>query len=175
MPANLKRCVRPPVAALVTSPCKVVVDGRNFTPPQGYENGYFVGPTLIDNVTPDMTVWREEIFGPVLSVVRRKDYAEAVDLIHFHDYANGVAVFTRDGDAARNFAHDIEVGMVGVNVPIPVPMAFHSFGGWKQSLFGDHHMHGLEGIRFYTRLKTITTRWPSGVRSDPEFVMPTMG
>lgn len=153
----------------------VVVDGREFTPPQGYENGYFVGPTLIDQVTPEMTVWREEIFGPVLSVVRRKDYEDAVDLIQSHDYANGVAVFTRDGDAARNFSHDIEVGMVGVNVPIPVPMAFHSFGGWKQSLFGDHHMHGPEGVRFYTRLKTITTRWPTGVRSDPEFVMPTMG
>lgn len=153
----------------------VVVDGREFTPPQGYENGYFVGPTLIDHVTPEMTVWREEIFGPVLSVVRRKDYQDAVDLIHSHDYANGVAVFTRDGDAARNFAQDIEVGMVGVNVPIPVPMAFHSFGGWKQSLFGDHHMHGPEGVRFYTRLKTITTRWPTGVRTDPEFVMPTLG
>lgn len=154
---------------------KVVVDGRGFTPPQGYEGGYFVGPTLLDNITPDMTVWREEIFGPVLSVVRRKGYDAAVELIHNHDYANGVAVFTRDGDAARTFAHDIEVGMVGVNVPIPVPMAFHSFGGWKQSLFGDHHMHGPEGVRFYTRLKTITTRWPSGVRTDPEFVMPTMG
>ncbi len=154
---------------------KVVVDGRGFKAPQGYEEGYFVGPTLLDHVTPEMTVWREEIFGPVLSVVRRKDYDEAVDLIDRHDYANGVAVFTRDGDAARTFAHDIEVGMVGVNVPIPVPMAFHSFGGWKQSLFGDHHMHGPEGVRFYTRLKTITTRWPTGVRSDPEFVMPTMG
>ena len=132
-------------------------------------------PTLIDNVTPDMTVWREEIFGPVLSVVRRKDYAEAIDPSHSHDYANGVAVFTRDGDAVRNFASEIEVGMVGVDVPIPVPMAFHSFGGWKQSLFGDHHMHGMEGVRFYTRLKTITTRWPTGVRSDPEFVMPTLG
>ena len=154
---------------------KVVVDGRTFRAPQGYEDGYFVGPTLLDNVTPEMTVWREEIFGPVLSVVRRRDYDEAVDLIDRHDYANGVAVFTRDGDAARTFAHDIEVGMVGVNVPIPVPMAFHSFGGWKQSLFGDHHMHGPEGVRFYTRLKTITTRWPTGVRSDPEFVMPTMG
>ncbi len=154
---------------------KVVVDGRGFRAPQGYEGGYFVGPTLLDHVTPEMTVWREEIFGPVLSVVRRRDYDEAVDLIDRHDYANGVAVFTRDGDAARTFAHDIEVGMVGVNVPIPVPMAFHSFGGWKQSLFGDHHMHGMEGVRFYTRLKTITTRWPSGVRSDPEFVMPTMG
>ena len=154
---------------------KVVVDGRGFTPPQGYEDGYFVGPTLIDGVTPDMTIWKEEIFGPVLSVVRRPDYDAAVDLVHAHDYANGVAIFTRDGDAARTFGHDVEVGMVGVNVPIPVPMAFHSFGGWKQSLFGDHHMHGPEGVRFYTRLKTITTRWPSGVRSDPEFVMPTMG
>ena len=154
---------------------KIVVDGRGFTPPQGYEDGYFVGPTLIDEVTPEMTVWKEEIFGPVLSVVRRKNYADAVDLIHGHEYANGVAIFTRDGDAARTFASDIEVGMVGVNVPIPVPMAFHSFGGWKASLFGDHHMHGQEGVRFYTRLKTITTRWPSGVRSDPEFVMPTMG
>ncbi|MEO0544295.1 MAG: CoA-acylating methylmalonate-semialdehyde dehydrogenase [Pseudomonadota bacterium] len=153
----------------------VVVDGRGFKGPQGYEDGFFVGPTLIDNVTPDMTIWKEEIFGPVLSVVRRKDYAEAVDLIHSHEYANGVAVFTRDGDAARTFASEIEVGMVGVNVPIPVPMAFHSFGGWKASLFGDHHMHGPEGVRFYTRLKTITTRWPTGVRSDPEFVMPTLG
>jgi malonate-semialdehyde dehydrogenase (acetylating) / methylmalonate-semialdehyde dehydrogenase len=154
---------------------RIVVDGRNFVPPQGYDNGYFVGPTLIDNVTPEMTIWKEEIFGPVLSIVRRKDYAAAVDLIHAHDYANGVAVFTRDGDAARSFAHDIEVGMVGVNVPIPVPMAFHSFGGWKQSLFGDHHMHGSEGMRFYTRLKTVTTRWPSGVRVDAEFSMPTLG
>ncbi len=118
---------------------------------------------------------RQTSFGPVLSVVRRKDYAAAVDLIHAHDYANGVAVFTRDGDAARTFAHDIEVGMVGVNVPIPVPMAFHSFGGWKASLFGDHHMHGPEGVRFYTRLKTITTRWPTGMRAEAEFVMPTMG
>lgn len=154
---------------------KILVDGRKFTPPQGYDNGYFVGPTLIDNVTEDMTVWKEEIFGPVLSVVRLKSYKDAVDLIAQHEYGNGVAIFTRDGDAARSFAHEIEIGMVGVNVPIPVPMAFHSFGGWKQSLFGDHHMHGPEGIRFYTRLKTITTRWPSGVRSDPEFVMPTMG
>ncbi|MCB1969669.1 MAG: CoA-acylating methylmalonate-semialdehyde dehydrogenase [Geminicoccaceae bacterium] len=158
-----------------TEGAKIVVDGRGFTAPQGYENGYFVGPTLIDNVTPEMSVWKDEIFGPVLSIVRGKDYTDAVNLVGSHDYANGVAIFTRDGDAARNFAHDIEVGMVGVNVPIPVPMAFHSFGGWKQSLFGDHHMHGQEGIRFYTRLKTITTRWPTGVRSDPEFVMPTMG
>lgn len=153
----------------------IVCDGRKFKAPQGYEDGFFVGPTLIDNVTPDMSVWKEEIFGPVLSVVRRKDYAEAVELIHSHDYANGVALFTRDGDAARAFAAQIEVGMVGINVPIPVPMAFHSFGGWKQSLFGDHHMHGMEGVRFFTRLKTVTTRWPTGVRADAEFVMPTMG
>ena len=155
---------------------KIVVDGRNFRMDrQGYEDGYYIGGTLIDKVTPEMTVWKEEIFGPVLSVVRRKSFQDAVELIQRHDYANGVAVFTRDGDAARAFAHDIEVGMVGINVPIPVPMAFHSFGGWKASLFGDHHMHGSEGVRFYTRLKTITTRWPTGVRSDPEFVMPTMG
>lgn len=153
---------------------KVVVDGRKFKSPQGYENGYFVGPTLIDHVTPEMPIWKDEIFGPVLSIVRRPDYSSAVDLIHAHEYANGVAIFTRDGDAARAFSHDIEVGMVGVNVPLPVPMAFHSFGGWKQSLFGDHHMHGMEGIRFNTRMKSITTRWPSGIRTDPEFAMPTL-
>lgn len=157
-----------------TAGANIVVDGRSFKAPNGYENGYYVGPTLIDNVTPDMVIWQQEIFGPVLSIVRRNTYAEAVELIHQHEYANGVAIFTRDGDAARTFTHEIEVGMVGVNVPIPVPMAFHSFGGWKSSLFGDHHMHGPEGVRFYTRLKAITTRWPSGVRSDPEFVMPTM-
>jgi malonate-semialdehyde dehydrogenase (acetylating)/methylmalonate-semialdehyde dehydrogenase len=154
---------------------RVVVDGRSFRAPQGYEGGYFIGGTLLDRVTPDMTVWTEEIFGPVLSVVRARSYAEAVDVVGRHEYGNGVAVFTRDGDAARAFAHDVEVGMVGVNVPIPVPMAFHSFGGWKASLFGDHHMHGPEGVRFYTRLKTITTRWPTGMRAEAEFVMPTMG
>ncbi len=155
---------------------KVVVDGRTFkTDKQGYENGYYIGGTLLDNVTTDMSVWKDEIFGPVLSVVRAKTYDDAVDVIGQHEYANGVAVFTRDGDVARAFSHDIEVGMVGVNVPIPVPMAFHSFGGWKASLFGDHHMHGAEGVRFYTRLKAITTRWPTGMRNDPEFVMPTMG
>ena len=154
---------------------QIVVDGRGFRAPQGYEAGYFLGGTLIDRVTPEMTIWKEEIFGPVLSVVRRDSYADAVALVQAHDYANGVAVFTRDGDSARRFAQQIEVGMVGINVPIPVPMAFHSFGGWKASLFGDHHMHGPEGIRFYTRLKAITTRWPSGPRTDPEFVMPTLG
>ncbi|MFK7892787.1 MAG: CoA-acylating methylmalonate-semialdehyde dehydrogenase [Granulosicoccus sp.] len=155
---------------------RIVVDGRQFTmAQQGYENGYYMGGTLIDNVTPDMKIWKEEIFGPVLSVVRRSSYDDAVKLVKDHEYANGVAVFTRDGDTARSFAQNIEVGMVGINVPIPVPMAFHSFGGWKASLFGDHHMHGPEGIRFYTRLKTITTRWPSGIRSNAEFVMPTLG
>lgn len=160
-----------------TEGAKIVVDGRELKiNKQGYENGYFVGPTLIDGVSPEMSIWKEEIFGPVLSIVRRQSYDDAVDLIHAHEYANGVAIFTRDGDAARRFAQDIEVGMVGVNVPIPVPMAFHSFGGWKASLFGDHHMHGPEGVRFYTRLKTVTTRWPnSGVRTDAEFVMPTLG
>ncbi len=160
----------------VAEGAKLVVDGRTFSiDRQGHENGYYIGGTLFDRVTTDMAIWREEIFGPVLSVARARDYAAAVDMIGKHPYGNGVAIFTRDGDAARSFSHDIEVGMVGVNVPIPVPMAFHSFGGWKASLFGDHHMHGPEGVRFYTRLKTITTRWPTGVRSDPEFVMPTMG
>src|SRR5690606_23596133 len=125
----------------------------------GYEDGFFIGASLFDNVTTDMTIWKEEIFGPVLSVVRAKNYSDAVEVIGKHEYANGTAVCTRDGDTARAFAQDIEVGMVGINVPIPVPMAFHSFGGWKASLFGDHHMHGPEGVRFYTRMKAITTRW----------------
>ena len=155
---------------------KVVVDGRSFKQDkQGYENGYYVGGTLLDNVTEEMDCYRDEIFGPVLSVVRKQSYQEAVDLIHGHNYANGTAIFTRDGDVARNFSQDIEVGMVGVNVPIPVPMAFHSFGGWKDSVFAEHHMHGMEGVRFYTRIKTTTTRWPSGMRSDPQFTMPTLG
>ena len=154
----------------------VVVDGRTFTPSnQGYENGFFIGGTLLDHVTEDMTCYREEIFGPVLSVVRKNSYQEAVDLIHGHEYANGTAIFTRDGDVARSFSNEIEVGMVGINVPIPVPMAFHSFGGWKASIFGDHAMHGMEGVRFYTRIKTTTTRWPTGMRSDASFVMPTLG
>ena len=154
---------------------RVVVDGRGFKAPQGYENGYFIGGTLLDEVTPDMTVWKEEIFGPVLAIARAANYQEAAELVAAHEYGNGVAIFTRDGDSARAFAHEVEVGMVGVNVPVPVPMAFHSFGGWKASLFGDHHMHGPEGVRFYTRLKTITTRWPTGMRAEAEFVMPTMG
>jgi malonate-semialdehyde dehydrogenase (acetylating)/methylmalonate-semialdehyde dehydrogenase len=152
---------------------RLVVDGRGFRM-QGYESGFFMGGTLFDRVTTDMTIWNEEIFGPVLSVVRAKTYEEAARIVSAHEYANGTAIFTRDGDAAREFAHQIEVGMVGINVPIPVPMAFHSFGGWKASLFGDHHMHGPEGVRFYTRLKTITSRWPTGIRAGADFVMPTM-
>jgi malonate-semialdehyde dehydrogenase (acetylating)/methylmalonate-semialdehyde dehydrogenase len=152
---------------------KLVVDGRSLKL-QGYENGYFLGGCLFDQVKPEMRIYKEEIFGPVLSVVRVPDYASAVKLVNDHEYGNGTAIFTRDGDAARDFASKIKVGMVGVNVPIPVPMAFNSFGGWKRSLFGDHHMHGPEGIRFYTRLKTITSRWPTGIRAGAEFVMPTM-
>src|SRR3954453_6379301 len=156
----------------VAEGAELVVDGRDFKM-QGYENGFFVGGSLFDRVTKDMTIWKEEIFGPVLSVARAKDYAEAAGLIASHQFANGTAIFTRDGDAAREFAHQVEVGMVGINVPIPVPMAFHSFGGWKQSLFGDHLMHGPEGVRFYTRLKTITSRWPTGIRAGADFIMPT--
>jgi len=152
---------------------KLVVDGRGFKL-QGYENGFFIGGTLFDNVTPDMKIYREEIFGPVLSVVRAKTYQEAVDLIHGHEYGNGTAIFTRDGDAAREFADKIEVGMVGINVPIPVPVAYHSFGGWKRSLFGDHSIYGPEGVHFYTRLKTVTTRWPAGIKSGAEFTFPSL-
>jgi malonate-semialdehyde dehydrogenase (acetylating) / methylmalonate-semialdehyde dehydrogenase len=161
------------IDAGVAEGAKLVVDGRAIKL-QGYENGYFVGGTLFDNVTPDMKIYKEEIFGPVLSVVRADSYEQAATMINEHEYGNGTAIFTRDGDAAREFAHQIQVGMVGINVPIPVPMAFHSFGGWKSSLFGDHHMHGPEGIRFYTRLKTITSRWPTGIRAGADFVMPTM-
>jgi malonate-semialdehyde dehydrogenase (acetylating)/methylmalonate-semialdehyde dehydrogenase len=157
----------------VAEGAELVVDGRDFKM-QGYEDGFFIGGSLFDRVTKDMIIWKEEIFGPVLAVARAKDYGEAAGLIAAHPFANGTAIFTRDGDAAREFAHQVEVGMVGINVPIPVPMAFHSFGGWKQSLFGDHHMHGPEGIRFYTRLKTITSRWPTGIRAGADFVMPTM-
>jgi malonate-semialdehyde dehydrogenase (acetylating)/methylmalonate-semialdehyde dehydrogenase len=152
---------------------KLVVDGRGFKM-QGYEGGYFIGGTLFDYVTPDMKIYKEEIFGPVLAIARAPDYGTAARMINEHEFGNGTAIFTRDGDAAREFAHQIQVGMVGINVPIPVPMAFHSFGGWKASLFGDHHMHGPEGVRFYTKLKTITTRWPTGIRSGADFVMPTM-
>jgi len=152
---------------------KLVVDGRNLKL-QGYEKGFFMGGCLFDNVTDKMRIYKEEIFGPVLSVVRVKDFESAVKLINDHEYGNGVSLFTRDGDSARAFVNRIQVGMVGINIPIPVPMAFHSFGGWKRSLFGDQHMHGMEGVRFYTKLKTVTSRWPSGIRSNSEFIMPTM-
>ena len=152
---------------------KLIVDGRKLQL-QGYENGFYIGGCLFDQVTKNMRIYKEEIFGPVLSVVRVNDFNSAVDLINNHEYGNGTSIFTRDGDSARTFSNRIKVGMVGVNIPIPVPMAFHSFGGWKRSLFGDHHMHGLEGVRFYTKLKTITSRWPSGIKDNPEFTMPTM-
>ena len=152
---------------------KLVVDGRGLKL-QGYENGFFIGGTLFDGVKADMRIYKEEIFGPVLSVVRAPDFDTAVKLINDHEFGNGTSIFTRDGDAAREFCNQIKVGMVGVNVPIPVPMAFHSFGGWKRSLFGDHYMHGPEGVRFFTHLKTITSRWPTGIRAGSEFVMPTM-
>lgn len=150
----------------------LVVDGRDFKL-QGYEGGYFVGGTLFDNVTTDMSIYTDEIFGPVLAVARVDDYDTAVKMINDHEYGNGTAIFTRDGDAARTFANDIQVGMIGVNVPIPVPVAYHSFGGWKRSLFGDHSIYGPEGIHFYTRLKTVTTRWPSGVKEGAVFNFPT--
>ena len=153
---------------------KLVVDGRGYKL-QGYEGGYYVGGTLFDNVTEDMEVYKQEIFGPVLSVVRAPDYETALDLVNRNEYGNGTAIFTRDGDAARDFTERAKIGMVGVNVPIPVPVAYHSFGGWKRSLFGDTHMHGMEGVRFYTRLKAVTSRWPkSGVREGHSLNMPTM-
>jgi len=151
------------------------VDGRNFKIP-GNEEGYFVGPTLFDNVTPEMTIYKEEIFGPVLSVVRVADYQSAIKLINQHEYGNGTAIFTRDGGTARRFCEEVQVGMVGVNVPIPVPMAFHSFGGWKRSIFGPLNVHGNDGVRFYTRMKTITARWPeSNHQQGSAFSMPTLG
>ena len=152
---------------------KLIVDGRNIKL-QGFENGFYIGGCLFDQVKPNMKIYKEEIFGPVLSVVRVKDFDSAVNLINEHEFGNGTSIYTRDGDVGRTYANKIKVGMVGINIPIPVPMAFHSFGGWKRSLFGDQHMHGPEGVRFYTKLKTVTSRWPSGIRSDPEFIMPTM-
>ncbi len=152
---------------------ELVVDGRNLKL-QGYEKGYFIGGCLFDKVKKNMRIYKEEIFGPVLSVVRAKNYDEALGLVNEHEFGNGVSIFTRDGDVGRSFSSKAKIGMVGINIPIPVPMAFHSFGGWKRSLFGDQHMHGPEGVRFYTKLKTITSRWPDGLKSDPEFVMPTM-
>ncbi|MEN2991112.1 CoA-acylating methylmalonate-semialdehyde dehydrogenase [Tistrella sp. BH-R2-4] len=158
----------------VAEGARLVVDGRDFRL-QGYEGGYFVGGTLFDRVTTDMAIYREEIFGPVLSVVRSGSYEDAVAMINAHEYGNGTALFTRDGDAARDFIARVRIGMVGVNVPIPVPVAYHSFGGWKKSLFGAHHIYGPEGVKFYTRLKTVTQRWPTGIRSGAQFNFPAMG
>jgi malonate-semialdehyde dehydrogenase (acetylating)/methylmalonate-semialdehyde dehydrogenase len=152
---------------------KLLVDGRNLKL-QGYEKGYYMGGCLFDHVKKNMQIYKEEIFGPVLSVVRAKDFSEALNLVNDHEFGNGASIFTRDGNSGRTFSSKAKIGMVGINIPIPVPMAFHSFGGWKRSLFGDQHMHGPEGVRFYTKLKTVTAKWPSGSRSNPEFVMPTM-
>jgi len=152
----------------VAEGAELVYDGRDIKI-SGHEDGCFVGATIFDKVSKDMSIYTDEIFGPVLSILRASSYEEAVNLINDHEYGNGTAVFTRDGDCARDFTNRVQIGMVGVNVPIPVPMAFHSFGGWKRSLFGDHSIHGPEGVRFYTRLKTVTSRWPSGIRSGAVF------
>jgi malonate-semialdehyde dehydrogenase (acetylating)/methylmalonate-semialdehyde dehydrogenase len=150
---------------------RLVVDGRESTLP---DRGFFLGGSLFDHVRPDMRIYREEIFGPVLAVVRVPSLQAAIELINSHSYANGTAVFTRSGEVARSFAAGIEVGMVGVNVPLPVPMAFYSFGGWRSSLFGDHHIYGMEGVRFYSKLKCVTQRWPAPARTGAEFTMPVM-
>jgi malonate-semialdehyde dehydrogenase (acetylating)/methylmalonate-semialdehyde dehydrogenase len=141
---------------------------------QGYEGGFYIGGSLFDHVTPEMRIYKEEIFGPVLAVVRAAQYEEALALASTHQYGNGVAIFTRDGDAARDFASRVNVGMVGINVPIPVPIAYHTFGGWKGSGFGDLNQHGPDSVRFYTKTKTVTSRWPSGIKTGAEFVIPTM-
>ncbi|WP_288804938.1 CoA-acylating methylmalonate-semialdehyde dehydrogenase [uncultured Novosphingobium sp.] len=153
---------------------ELVVDGRGFSL-QGYEQGFFVGPSLFDHVTPEMSAYKEEIFGPVLQIVRAKTFEEAVELPTKHQYGNGVAIFTRNGHAAREFVSRVQVGMVGVNVPIPVPVSYHSFGGWKRSAFGDHNQYGMEGVRFWTKVKTVTQRWPDGGAGDSAFIIPTMG
>ena len=171
--ADAKRKITGLIDKGVAEGAKLVVDGRGLSL-QGYENGFFLGGSLFDHVTRDMTIYKEEIFGPVLAVVRAKTYDEAADLINTHEYGNGTAIFTRDGDAARAFADKIQVGMVGINVPLPVPVAYHSFGGWKRSLFGDHAIYGPEGVRFYTRIKTITARWPTGIRAGAQFNFPTL-
>jgi len=152
---------------------KLAVDGRNFKM-QGYENGFYMGGCLFDEVQPNMRIYKEEIFGPVLSVVRAKNYDDALRLPSEHEYGNGVAIYTRDGDAARDFAAKVNVGMVGINVPIPVPLAYYTFGGWKASGFGDLNQHGPDAVRFYTKTKTVTSRWPSGIKEGAEFAIPTM-
>ena len=150
----------------------LILDGRNIKI-QGYENGFFIGPSLFDNVHKSMSIYKDEIFGPVLGVLRVKTYEEALNAVNEHKFGNGTSIYTSDGEVSRHYTTNTNIGMVGVNVPIPVPMAFHSFGGWKQSLFGDHSMHGMEGIRFYTKLKTVTSRWPKSIKAGPEFILPT--
>ena len=152
---------------------ELVLDGRDFSL-QGYENGFYIGPTLFDRVTPEMKSYQDEIFGPVMQIMRSDTLEEALTLPSRHQYGNGVAIFTRDGDAARDFSARVQVGMVGVNVPIPVPIAYYTFGGWKGSGFGDLNQHGPDAFRFYTKTKTVTSRWPSGVKDGAEFVIPTM-
>ncbi len=170
--ADAKQRIMDMIDSGVDQGAELVVDGRGLSL-QGYENGYFLGGSLFDRVTTDMDIYQQEIFGPVLSVVRAEKYEQAVKMINDHEYGNGTAIFTRDGDAARSFADSIQVGMVGVNVPIPVPVAYHSFGGWKRSLFGDHSIYGPEGVHFYTRLKTVTSRWPTGIKEGSVFAFPT--
>ena len=170
--AALKR-VKDLVQAGIDEGAHLLVDGRGFQM-QGYENGFFMGPSLFDHVKPNMRIYKEEIFGPVLSIMRAQDYGEGLALANDHEYGNGVAIFTRDGDTARDFASRVNVGMVGINVPIPVPLAYHTFGGWKKSMFGDLNQHGPDSIRFYTKTKTVTSRWPGGIREGAEFVIPTM-
>ena len=165
--------IRGLVDAGVTDGAELVVDGRDVSL-QGYENGFFLGGCLFDKVLPEMSVYKEEIFGPVLSVVRVPDYESALQLVKDNPFGNGTAIFTRDGDAARDFSNRANIGMVGVNVPIPVPVAYHSFGGWKDSMFGASNTHGMDGVRFYTRLKTVTSRWPSGIRQGADFSIPTL-
>ena len=167
-----KKKIEKSISAGISEGAKLIADGRNYKI-QGYENGYFLGPTLFDNVTKDMSIYKEEIFGPVLSVVRTSNYEEALNLVNEHPFGNGASIYTSDGEVARHFTTSSKIGMVGVNVPIPVPTAFHSFGGWKQSLFGGHSMHGIEGVHFYTKLKTTTSRWSKSIQAEPEFVMPT--
>jgi malonate-semialdehyde dehydrogenase (acetylating)/methylmalonate-semialdehyde dehydrogenase len=171
--ADAKRRVSDLIGQGVKEGATLVVDGRGLEL-QGYERGFFLGGSLFDRVTSDMTIYKTEIFGPVLCVVRAGDYEQAADLVNRHEYGNGTAIFTRDGDVARAFAASIEVGMVGINVAIPVPVAYHSFGGWKRSLFGDHAIYGPEGVRFYTHLKTVTARWPTGIRAGTEFHFPSL-
>jgi malonate-semialdehyde dehydrogenase (acetylating)/methylmalonate-semialdehyde dehydrogenase len=169
--AAAKKRIEGLIQAGVDEGASLLADGRGITV-EGYEGGFWVGPTLFDHVTPDMGIYRQEIFGPVLSVVRAVDYDEALQLCSRNEFGNGVAIFTRDGDAARDFASRVDVGMVGINVPIPVPIAYYTFGGWKASGFGDLNQHGADAFRFYTKTKTVTTRWPSGIRHGASFVMP---